>query len=151
MPIPCPRTSRISLKDVARLAVKMGPGLPHRRWRARAHGDVRAETGGQRAFYSGKHKRHGLNVQTVCSPAGELLWAAAALPGATVDVTAARRAGIAAILTSLTGVLADLGYLGWDKEVITGCRKLRGKDLTAAQRACRLPGGMIAGSPGQAA
>jgi hypothetical protein len=26
------------------------------------------KTGGQRAFYSGKHKRHGLNVQTVCSP-----------------------------------------------------------------------------------
>jgi hypothetical protein len=151
MPIPCPRTSRISLKDVARLAVKMG-------WDYLIVDGVHVptvtfgrKTGGQRAFYSGKHKRHGLNVQTVCSPAGELLWAAAPLPGATVDVTAARRAGIAAILTSLTGVLADLGYLGWDKEVITGCRKLRGKDLTAAQRACRLPGGMIAGSPGQAA
>ena len=51
------------------------------------------KAGGQRAFYSGKHKRHGLNVQTVCSPAGELLWAAAPQPGATVDVTAARKAG----------------------------------------------------------
>ena len=49
------------------------------------------------------------NVQTVCSPAGELLWAAAPQPGATVDVTAARKAGIAAILTSLIGVFADLG------------------------------------------
>jgi DDE superfamily endonuclease/Helix-turn-helix of DDE superfamily endonuclease len=129
------RGRRISLRDVARLAVRMGwdylivdgthvPAVTFGR-----------KTGGQRAFYSGKHKRHGLNVQTVCSPAGELLWAAAPLPGATVDVTAARKAGIAAILTSLIGVLADLGYLGWDEAVITGRRKPRGKDLTPAQRA----------------
>ena len=126
---------RISLRDVARLAAKMGwdylivdgvhvPAVTFGR-----------KTGGQRAFYSGKHKRHGLNVQTVCSPAEELLWAAAPQPGATVDVTAARKAGIAAMLTSLIGVLADLGYLGWDEAVITGRRKPRGKDLTPAQRA----------------
>jgi hypothetical protein len=88
------------------------------------------KTGGQRAFYSGKHKRHGLNVQTVCSPDGELLWAAAPLPGATVDITAARKAQIAEILTSLIGVLADLGYLGWDEEVITGRRKPRGREAS---------------------
>ena len=87
------RGRRISLRDVARLAVKMGwdylivdgvhvPAVTFGR-----------KTGGQRAFYSGKHKRHGLNVQTVCSPAGELLWAAAPQPGATVDVTAARKTG----------------------------------------------------------
>ena len=93
------------------------------------------KTAGQRAFYSGKHKRHGLNVQTVCSPAGELLWAAAPAPGATVDVTAARRSGIAAMLTSVLGVFADLGYLGWDQAVITGRRKPRGQELTPAQRA----------------
>jgi hypothetical protein len=34
-------------------------------------------------------------VQTVCSPHGDLLWAAAPRPGAVVDVTAARQAGIA--------------------------------------------------------
>ena len=129
------RGRRISLADVAKLAVKMGwdyvivdgvhvPAVTFGR-----------KTGGQRAFYSGKHKRHGLNVQTVCSPDGELLWAAAPAPGATVDVTAARQAGIAEILTSLIGVLADLGYLGWDKEVVTGRRKPRGKEMTAAQRA----------------
>ena len=129
------RGRRISLRDVARLAVKMG-------WEYVIVDGVHVptvtsgrKTGGQRAFYSGKHKRHGLNVQTVCSPAGELLWAAAPAPGATVDVTAARKAGIAATLTSLIGVFADLGYLGWDKEVITGRRKPRGKKLTAAQRA----------------
>ena len=119
---------------MARLAVKMG-------WDYLIVDGVHVptvtfgrKTGGQRAFYSGKHKRHGLNVQTVSSPAGELLWAAAPQPGATVDVTAARTAGIAGILTSVIGVFADLGYLGWDKAVITGRRKPRGKDLTPAQR-----------------
>ena len=129
------RGRRISLADVARLAVKTG-------WDYVIVDGVHVptvtfgrKTGGQRAFYSGKHKRHGLNVQTVCSPAGELLWAAAPAPGATVDVTAARRSGIAAMLTSVLGVFADLGYLGWDQAVITGRRKPRGKDLTPAQRA----------------
>ena len=121
------RGRRISLADVARLAVKMG-------WDYLIVDGVHVptvtfgrKTGGQRAFYSGKHKRHGLNVQTVCSPAGELLLAAAPQPGATVDVTAARRAGIAAMLTCLIGVFADLGYLGWDEAVITGRRKPRGR------------------------
>ena len=129
------RGRRISLADVARLAAKMG-------WQYVIVDGVHVptvtfgrKTGGQRAFYSGKHKRHGLNVQTVCSPDGELLWAAAPLPGATVDVTAARRADIAAMLVSVIGVFADLGYLGWDGQVITGRRKPRGKELTAAQRA----------------
>jgi DDE superfamily endonuclease/Helix-turn-helix of DDE superfamily endonuclease len=129
------RGRRISLADVAKLAVKMG-------WDYVIVDGVHVptvtfgrKTAGQRAFYSGKHKRHGLNVQTVCSPDGELLWAAAPAPGATVDVTAARQAGIAEILTSLIGVLADRGYLGWDKEVVTGRRKPRGKEMTAAQRA----------------
>jgi hypothetical protein len=129
------RGRRISLKDVARLAVKMGwdylivdgvhvPTVTFER-----------KTGGQKAFYSGKHKRHGVNVQTVCSPDGELLRASAAQPGATVDITAARIVGLAAVLVPLIGVLADLGYVGWDDEVITGRRKPRGKEMPPAQRA----------------
>jgi hypothetical protein len=39
------------------------------------------------------------------------------------------------MLLPVIGVFADLGYLGWGQEVITGRRKPRGKDLTAAQRA----------------
>lgn len=76
-----------------------------------------------------------LAIQTSCSPGGEPLWAAAPQPGATVDVTAARRSGIAEILTAAIGVLADLGYLGWHDAVITGKRKPRGQELTPAQRA----------------
>ena len=129
------RGRRISLKDVARLAVKLG-------WEYVIVDGVHVptvtfgrKTAGQKAYYSGKHKRHGLNVQTVCCPDGELLWASAALPGATVDITAARTAGIAAALTCLIGVLADLGYVGWDEDVITGRRKPRGKEMPTAQRA----------------
>jgi DDE superfamily endonuclease len=126
---------RISLEDVALLAVKMG-------WDYLIVDGVHVptvtfgrKTGGQKAFYSGKHKRHGVNVQTVCSPDGELLWASAAQPGATVDITAARIAGLAAVLVPLIGVLADLGYVGWDDEVITGSRKPRGREMPAARRA----------------
>ena len=129
------RGRRISLPDVARLAVKMG-------WDYVIVDGVHVptetsgrKTAGQRAYYSGKHKRHGLNVQTVCSPHGELLWASAALPGAAVDITAARAAGIAGTLTCVIGVFADLGYLGWDEQVITGRRKPRGKEMPPAQRA----------------
>jgi hypothetical protein len=127
------RGRRISLKDVARLAVKMGWEYVIVDGTHVPTATFGRKTGGQRSFYSGK--RHGLNVQTVCSPDGELLCAAAPLPGATVDVTTARKAGMAEVLTSLIGVFADLGYPGWDEQVITGRRKPRGQGLTAAQRA----------------
>lgn len=43
-----------------------------------------------RPYYSGKHKRHGMNVQVITDPFGRLLWASAALPGAVHDIKAAR-------------------------------------------------------------
>ena len=129
------RGRRISLADVARLAVKMGWDYPIVDGVHVPAVTFGRKTGGQRAFYSGKHTRHGLNVQTVCPPDGELLWASAALPGAAVDITAARTAGIAVVLVPLIGVLADLGYVGWDEQVISGRRKPRGKEMSPAQRA----------------
>ncbi|GAA4782018.1 hypothetical protein GCM10023329_34630 [Streptomyces sanyensis] len=39
-------------------------------------------------YYSGKHKRHGMNVQVLTDPFGRLLWASPALPGSTHDLTA---------------------------------------------------------------
>ncbi|WP_329618036.1 transposase [Streptomyces brevispora] len=41
-------------------------------------------------YYSGKHKRHGMNVQVLADPLGRLVWASPALPGSTHDLTAAR-------------------------------------------------------------
>ncbi len=43
-----------------------------------------------RADYSAKHRRHGVNVQVITDPAGEVLWISPALPGRTHDLTAAR-------------------------------------------------------------
>jgi hypothetical protein len=42
-----------------------------------------------RPFYSGKHRRHGMNLQVIASPDGDILWVSGALPGAVHDLTAA--------------------------------------------------------------
>jgi len=36
----------------------------------------------QKPYHSGKHKRHGVNVQVLADAAGRLVWASPALPGA---------------------------------------------------------------------
>ncbi|GAA3687305.1 hypothetical protein GCM10022267_87720 [Lentzea roselyniae] len=43
-----------------------------------------------RPFYSGKHKTHGVNLQVIASPEGEILWVSGDLPGSTHDTAAAR-------------------------------------------------------------
>jgi hypothetical protein len=88
----------------------------------------------RQAHYSGKHKRHGVNVQTVCAPDGTLLWASAALPGKTHDVTAYRAHDLEGKLSAAFAVLGDLGYKG-AAGVVTGFKKPRGGDLTPAQKA----------------
>ncbi|MGA4979907.1 transposase family protein [Streptomyces cinereoruber] len=61
-----------------------------------------------RPFYSGKHKRHGMNVQVIADPFGRLLWASPALPGAVHDIRAAREHGI-------VGALAKAGIPCWGR------------------------------------
>ncbi|MEV6617265.1 transposase family protein, partial [Streptomyces sp. NPDC051051] len=66
-----------------------------------------------RPFYSGKHKRHGMNVQVIANPFGRLLWASPALPGAIHDVRAAREHGIVdALAEADIPCWADKGYRG---------------------------------------
>ncbi|TYB62863.1 transposase family protein, partial [Microbispora tritici] len=67
----------------------------------------------QKPYYSGKHKRHGMNVQVLADPAGRLVWASPALPGAVHDLSAAWIVGLIDALTA-NGVLtfADKGYQG---------------------------------------
>jgi hypothetical protein len=38
-----------------------------------------------RPFYSGKHKRYGMNLQVIAGPDGDLLWVSGALPGSVHD------------------------------------------------------------------
>ncbi|WP_405421737.1 transposase family protein [Pseudonocardia alni] len=51
-------------------------------------------SGYDRAFYSGKHKAHGLNVQVIADPVGRLVWISPPMPGARHDMGAAREHGI---------------------------------------------------------
>jgi hypothetical protein len=124
----------IRLADVVRLARKAG-------WEYLLIDGVNVPTvafgrkvNRRQIHYSGKHKRHGVNVQTICAPDGTLLWASAALPGKVTDITAARRFKLNSKITRFLGLLADLGYLGLD-QVATGYRRKRGeKQLPAAKR-----------------
>jgi hypothetical protein len=66
-----------------------------------------------RPFYSGKHRKHGMNLQVIASPDGDIVWVSGPLPGSVHDLTAARIWGIIAELAaSGLVVLADKGYLG---------------------------------------
>jgi hypothetical protein len=38
-----------------------------------------------RPFYSGKHHKHGMNLQVIASPDGDILWVSGALPGSVHD------------------------------------------------------------------
>ncbi len=64
-------------------------------------------------FYSGKQKKHGMNVQVIPDPFGRPLWASPALPGAVHDIRAAREHGIVSALaeagTSTAGPTSATG------------------------------------------
>ncbi|MEW2275380.1 IS5 family transposase [Streptomyces griseofuscus] len=88
-----------------------------------------------RPYYSGKHKKHGMNVQVLADPFGRLLWASAALPGSVHDIKAARTHGVIAALAE-AGVRcwADKGYQGAGGTVRVPYRGRREK-LSAGQKA----------------
>lgn len=69
--------------------------------------------GPDRPFYSGKHKKHGMNVQVLADPSGRLLWASSAQQGSVHDVRAAREHGVINALTDASITCwADKGYRG---------------------------------------
>ena len=66
-----------------------------------------------RPFYSGKHKKHGMNLQVIASPAGDISWVSGALPGSVHDKNAEWIWGVLAELEAAGLVtLADKGYQG---------------------------------------
>lgn len=88
-----------------------------------------------RPFYSGKHKRHGVNLQVIASPDGEILWVSGQLPGKTHDTAAARIWNVLAALEE-AGLIAlgDKGYHGYDptrQHVIT---PYKGKNKPQSQK-----------------
>ncbi|MFB4420580.1 transposase family protein [Streptomyces sp. QL37] len=91
--------------------------------------------GDDRADYSSKHKRHGVNVQVVTDPVGKILWLSPALPGRTHDLTAARTHKILRICERQgIPVLADMAYIGAGDWVTTARRRPPGGELSVTER-----------------
>jgi hypothetical protein len=66
-----------------------------------------------RPFFSGKHHCHGMNLQVISGPAGQLLWVSGPLPGSVHDMKAAWIWGIEDELAAADlPALADKGYHG---------------------------------------
>jgi hypothetical protein len=98
-----------------------------------------------RPFYSGKHRRHGMNLQVIATPSGDIVWVSGPLPGAVHDLTAARIWGIVRELAAARLiVLADKGYHGAGGPVRTPYRgrnkPASHKDANRAHAQLRSPG-----------
>ncbi|MFE7812861.1 transposase family protein [Streptomyces sp. NPDC057433] len=85
-----------------------------------------------RPYHSGKKKHHGMNVQVLADPAGRLIWASDALPGATHDLTVARTHDIPAVPTARNiKCWADKTYQGAGPAIRV---PLRGRSLRGWRR-----------------
>jgi DDE superfamily endonuclease/Helix-turn-helix of DDE superfamily endonuclease len=86
-----------------------------------------------RPFYSGKHKKHGMNLQVISAPDGTILWVSGPLPGSVHDLTAARIWGIVRELAAAGLItLGDKGYTGAGQHVLT---PYRGRGKPESQKA----------------
>ena len=95
-------------------------------------------------FCSGKHKKHGMNLQVIASPDGEVLWVSGALPGSVHDKKAEWIRGVLDELEKAGLVtLADKGYQGstWAKVPYKGRNKPEPqKEANRAHARLRAPG-----------
>ena len=93
----------------------------------------------QDPYYSGKHHRHGVNVQGVIGLDGELHYLGEARCGSTHDTAAARADGIVeAAANADVELIADLGYHGAGGTVRTPAKRKPGRGLSPRdQRANR--------------
>ena len=133
---------RYATETVALLAAR-SPKLPHALAEAKQAGHAYVVIDGtlipidrvaaDRPFCSGKHRRHGMNLQVISSPGGEVLWVSGPLPGAVHDLAATRIWGIIRELAAAgLIVLADKGYIGAGNHVLT---PYRGRNKPASQKA----------------
>ncbi|GAB2994795.1 IS5/IS1182 family transposase [Streptomyces pseudoechinosporeus] len=104
---------------------------------------TRRRTGAEnRKNYSGKNTCHGLLVIALTDDRGRLLWASAARPGRTSEITACRHDQLTQKLQAAgLGAVADLGFVGLDDSgpdadpaVITGYKAARNRPLTRGQK-----------------
>jgi hypothetical protein len=89
-----------------------------------------------RPFYSGKHNRHGMNIQVISTPDGDIVWTSGAQPGHVHDLTATRIWGIIRELKRLGLItLADKGYQGAEHLTTPYKGKNKPESQKAANRA----------------
>jgi len=97
-----------------------------------------------RPFYSGKHKKHGMNLQVIAGPRGGILWVSGALPGSVHDKKAEWIWGVLDELEKAGLVtLADQGYRGstWAKIPYRGKNKPEPqKEANRSHAKLRAPG-----------
>ncbi|MCD0485003.1 transposase [Streptacidiphilus sp. ASG 303] len=135
-------TAHAYVRSVTGLPARHAPGLTRALREAEAEDVVVDGTlaecdrlGDGRADYSGKHRRHGVNLQVVTDPQGEIVWISRALPERTHDLTSARTHRIITICERLgIPALADLAYTGAGGTFAVPTRRRPGQDLTAKQR-----------------
>lgn len=80
---------------------------------------------GHDAWYSGKHHRHGGNVQVLCDPSGYPVWVSPVEPGATHDITTARAHALPALYPAAAAGLPTLTDKGYQGAGIGICHPLR--------------------------
>jgi hypothetical protein len=106
---------------------------------------VEGPTKGVDLLWSGKHHRHGVNLQVISAPDGYPLWVSEARPGREHDANAAGKTGVEAEIALLNIgldesewllILADLGYEKFRAfpAVVIGHKKPQGGTLTEEQK-----------------
>jgi len=89
---------------------------------------------GHDVWYSGKHKRHGGNIQVLTGPTGYPEWVSDVEPGSTHDITAARVHALPALYPAAARglpTLTDKGYVGAGIGIHV---PIRGRNLHADNR-----------------
>jgi hypothetical protein len=90
---------------------------------------------GHDLWYSGKHHRHGGNVQVLTGPTGYPEWVSPAEPGSTHDITAAREHVLPALYPAAAAglkTLCDKGYIGSGIGILT---PIKGSNLAPDNQA----------------
>lgn len=83
---------------------------------------------------SGKHRRHGVNLQLLVDVHGRIIAVSRAFPGSWHDIHCLREAGWVRLLSALGHAVGDLGYEGEPGAVYTPIKKKPNTDLTEDQQ-----------------